>query len=144
MARPSATHETLSRKTRIEGSSDRAFGVVFAVVFALVGCWPLMRGEGPWLWAWAIGGAFLIGAIGFPKILHPLNFIWIRFGIVLGMVVSSIVLALVYYLAVTPTGLIMRLARRDLLRLKRDREAKTYWIERDPPGPAPASIKNQF
>jgi hypothetical protein len=143
MARPS-THETLSRKTKIEGSSERAFGIVFAVAFALVGAWPTLSGVGPWYWAWAIGGAFLLVAMFVPSALKPLNFVWIRFGMVLGMVVSPLVLALVYYLAVTPTGLVMRLARRDLLRLQRERELKSYWIPRDPPGPAPDSIRNQF
>lgn len=144
MARRTESHEILSREETIEGSSDRAFGAVFTVVFLLLGCWPLIKGRDPWLWAWAISGAFLAISVFKPGLLQPLNWLWTRFGILLGMVVSPIVLGIIFYLVVTPTGFVVRLLGKDLLRMKPNAKAQSYWIDRKPPGPAPESMKNQF
>lgn len=125
-------------------SSERSFGIVFAVVFLLVGSWPLLAGELPRWWAVAIAGAFLFAGLFLPRILSPLNVAWLRFGLLLHRITSPLILAMLFYLTVLPTGLIMRALGKDPLRLRFDRSARSYWIERSPPGPEPQSLRNQF
>ena len=79
-----------------------------------------------------------------PRVLAPLNRLWTRFGILLAKIVNPVVMAGVFFIAVTPIGLLMRLAGKDLLRLRYDSTAETYWIMRTPPGPPPDTMKNQF
>ena len=126
------------------GSSDRTFGLVFAVFFTIVAVLPMVHGEPLRLWALAAAGAFLALALVAPRLLAPLNRLWLRFGDLLHRIVSPIALAILFYGVVTPTGLLMRLFGKDALRLRFDREAKSYWIAREPPGPPPESLKDQF
>jgi hypothetical protein len=137
-------HEDFSRGEDIEGSSNRAFGIVFAVVFTLVAGWPLLSGQGLRWWAAAVSLAFLLAAFLAPDWLAALNRAWTRLGLLLGRIVSPIVLAILFFGAFTPFGLLMRLFRKDPLRTAFDRNAATYWIERVPPGPDPAGMKDQF
>lgn len=138
------THERLTDTEAVKGSSDRSFGVVFAMVFTVIGLWPLLDGEGVRWWSLAIAAGFALVSAVRPGLLGPLNRLWLRFGLLLNRIVSPLVMAMLFYLVVTPIALAMRIAGKDPLRLKRDPEAKSYWIERDPPGPEPDSIKNQF
>ncbi len=138
------SHENLSRTEEIVVGSDRNFGLTFAVVLAVVGLWPLLHGQAPRLWAVIPAGLFLLAALAFPGVLTPLKMLWMRFGLLLHHIVTPLVMGLIFYLAVTPTGLIMRAMGKDPLRLKRDPAAASYWILRDPPGPPPGSIRNQF
>jgi O-antigen/teichoic acid export membrane protein len=139
-----ATHENLEREDDTKRSSNRSFGLVFAGVFMIVALWPLWSGAPVRLWAVFIAIAF--GGLAFvvPGLLEWPNRLWQRVGMLLHHIVSPVALALVFYLAIMPTGLVMRLFGKDFLRLKRDPQAKSYWIERTPPGPAPDSMKNQF
>ena len=115
-----------------------------AVVFTIIGTWPvLFSGSFRW-WALIVAGLFGGFAVAVPKVLAPLNRLWFRFGLLLHKIVSPLVMGLMFYGLFTPYGVIMRMMGKDLLRLKLDPEAPSYWIERDPPGPAPESIKNQF
>jgi predicted membrane metal-binding protein len=126
-------------------SSERSFGVTFAVVFAVVGFWPLVfRFEMPRWWALVISLAFLTTALVAPRLLMPLNVLWFKFGMLLHQIVNPILMALIYYGAVVPMGLILKMAGKDLLRLKWDPAAKSYWIARDPPGPAAGTMTKQF
>lgn len=127
-----------------EIGSDRSFGIVFTVFFAVVGCLPLLSGGQPHIWALGVSGAFLLVALAVPKILHPLNVVWMKFAALLNSIVSPIVLGLLFFVTITPIGILMKLLGKDLLRLKFDKGAKSYWIERDPPGPPPESMSNQF
>ncbi len=86
----------------------------------------------------------MLAAIVAPKVLHPLNRVWTSLGLLLGKVVNPIVMGVVFLLAVTPIAVILRLLGKDLLRLRRDPAADSYWIPRDPPGPDPASMSRQF
>ena len=138
------THERLAQDETVAIGSDRGFGIVFAVVFTAIGLFPLIRGEPPRGWSLAIAGAFLAVTLVKPAWLAPLNTLWFRFGLLLQRVVHPIVLAVIYFAVVTPTGLIMRALGKDPLRLRFDPDATTYWIARDPPGPEPESMKNQF
>ena len=140
-----STHERIGREERVVGSSDRAFGFVFAGLFALLTLLKLWRGWTAWGWVFLVLAlAFAAAATAAPGILAPLNRLWLKFGLVLHKVVTPIVMGLLFYGVVTPMGVAMRLMGKEFLRLKRDPDAKTYWIERDPPGPAPDSMKNQF
>jgi hypothetical protein len=118
--------------------------LVFAVVFLLIGVWPLFH-EAPlrW-WACGIAAVFAIIAVAKPALLAGLNRLWIKLGILLGKVVSPIALGLVFYAVLVPIGIVMRLAGKDPLRLKHDVTAPSYWIPREPPGPPPDSMNNQF
>jgi hypothetical protein len=138
------THEDLKREIEVHGSSDRSFGLVFAAVFLAIGLWPLVRGGTLRAWAPAVAVAFLVAALARPSLLAPLNRLWTRFGLLLGKVTTPIVMGILFYLVVTPTGLLMRLFGKDPLRLSRDPEAGSYWIQREPPGPSPETMSNQF
>jgi|SRR5688572_13416481 hypothetical protein len=125
--------------------SDRSFGYVFAVVFALIGLFPLWRLDAPRWWSLAIAAGFAFAAVLFPHVLHPLNRAWLAFGRLLHRIVSPLVMGAVYFLAVTPTGLIMRLRGRDLLSLRRRPDLLSYWIEREPATLPPSeTMKKQF
>jgi hypothetical protein len=138
------SHEDLSRTQEVEGSSDRSFGMVFAVVFVLIGAWPLWHGAVPRWWALGAAAAFVALAALRPGLLARPNRLWSRFGVLLGRLVSPIALGVLFYLAFVPIGLAMRIAGKDPLRLKRDAAADSYWIPRQPPGPPPDSMTNQF
>lgn len=139
-------HEDFSREEVIEGSSERAFGIVMAVFFAIVGLWPLVVGAAPGPRWWALAVAAIFGALALirPAALAPLNRLWLRFGLLLAKIVSPVVLGLLFYATVAPIGLVMRAFGKDPLRLRRDPAAKSYWIPREPPGPTPDTMKNQF
>lgn len=137
-------HEDLTREQRVEQSSDRSFGLVFAGVFVLVAGWPLFHGEALRWWALAVAAVFSLLALLKPALLADLNRLWIRLGVLLGRIVSPVALGVVFYVALTPIGLLMRLTGGDPLRLKRDPGAASYWIPREPPGPPPDSMTNQF
>ena len=134
-----ALHEELRRQERVQGSSDRAFGLVFAAVFAIVGAWPMLAGGGPRPWALAVAAGFAALALLAPRALAPLNRVWTRFGLLLATVTNPLVMGLLFFLVVTPMGLVMRALGKDPLRRRFEREAASYWIERRPPGPAPMS-----
>jgi hypothetical protein len=122
-------------------SSPKSFGIVFSVVFLVVSLYPLINSEGIRLWALSISAIFLLLAFLSPQVLDLPNKLWFKFGILLGSIIAPIVMALVYFLTVLPTGLVMRLLGKDLLRQKLDKNAKSYWIERSEPM---GSMKNQF
>jgi hypothetical protein len=124
-------------------SSDRSFGFVFAAVFAIIGCWPLIHWAAPRWWAFGLGAAFAAVALVRPQLLHPLNRAWLALGRLLHRVVGPLVMGMVFFTVVTPTGWIMRLRGKDLLSLKRRPDLKSYWITREP-SPELQSMKNQF
>ncbi len=139
-----STHETFVRDEKIVAGSDRSFGLVMAAALmavTLLNGWHLGR-----LWPWTGGLAVLFLAAGLfaPSRLHPLNLIWLKFGFLLHRIVNPIVMALLFYGTVLPTGLVMRMLGKDLLRLKRQPDAESYWIVRAPPGPAPETMRDQF
>ena len=138
------THERLAGDEPVKGGSDRGFGVVFAVVFFAIGLFPLLNGGPPRVWALGVAGAFLAAALVRPALLAPFNRVWFKFGLLLQRVVSPLVMAVIYFAVVTPTGLVMRTLGKDTLRLKYDPDARSYWIHRDPTGPERESMKNQF
>jgi hypothetical protein len=137
-------HENLSREEHIEGSSDRAFGLVMAAAFAIVASWPLLSRGGVRWWAVAIGAAFAVLAVTRPSLLSALNRQWMKLGLLLGKIVSPVALGVLFYVVLTPIGLLVRAFGKDPLRLKFDPAADSYWQSRTPPGPPPDSMTNQF
>jgi hypothetical protein len=126
-------------------SSDRSFGFVFAAVSCIIGCWPLVHGEPLRWWALVVAAVFAVLALVRPQLLHLLNRAWLAFGRLLHRIVSPLVMGLLFFVAVTPTGWLMRLRGRDVLSLRRRPELKSYWIRREAGSqPAPETMKNQF
>jgi hypothetical protein len=124
--------------------SNRSFGAVFVGVFALIGLFPLIKGGEPRLWALLVSAGFLVPTLLFPAVLRPLNVAWFRFGMLLGRIVNPVVMFVIYAVAILPMGLLLRLLGKDMLRQRFDPAADSYWIVRDPPGPTPASMEDQF
>jgi hypothetical protein len=138
-----AAHENLERDDFKIGS-ERSFGVVFAVVFALIALWPLIWARDIRYWALAIAAVFLTLVLVRPALLRPINMVWFRFGKLLHHVVNPIVMGLIFLVGVLPTALVMRARGRDPLRLDAATARETTWVERVPPGPAPDTMKNLF
>jgi Saxitoxin biosynthesis operon protein SxtJ len=138
-----STHESFAREEPAAPGSDRTFGLVMAAALAVVSAlngWHAGR-----LWPWTCVAAVLFALAGWlsPSSLHPLNRIWMKLGLILHRIVNPIVMGLLFYGTILPTGLVMRMRGRDLLRLKRDPAAASYWIARTP-GPQPETMKDQF
>ena len=124
----------------IKISSNRSFGIVFFVVFLLIALYPLTHGGEIRIWSLIISILFLILGLLNSKILAPLNKIWFKFGILLGRIVSPLIMGIIFFLVVTPVGLIMRILGKDVLNLKFNTN-KSYWIEKTGPK---SKMKNQF
>jgi hypothetical protein len=138
------SHEDFSRAETPEGSSDRTFGLVFAIFFLAIGLWPLHRVGLPRWWSLSLSSVCLLLALARPAVLHPANVLWTRLAVLLNKVVSPVVTGVLFYLVFTPVGLLMRLSGKDPLRLKFESNTKSYWIERRPPGPPPETMAQQF
>ena len=124
----------------IKIGSNKSFGIVFAVVFGLIAIWPLIKGNDIRIWALIISIIFLVLGLINSKILTPLNKLWFKLGIFLGNFIAPIVMGIIFFLVVTPTGIIMKLLGKDLIKLKKNNE-KSYWIEKKK---IKSSMKNQF
>jgi drug/metabolite transporter superfamily protein YnfA len=124
--------------------SDRSFGLVFAAVFAIIGCWPLLHLEEP-SW-WGIGIAVALAAIALlgSQILRPFNRAWLAFGRLLHLVMSPMVMGAIFFLCVTPIAYIMRLRGKDILSLSRRPDLASYWVLRPPSQSASETMKRQF
>ncbi len=124
----------------IKISSNRSFGIVFFIVFLLVSIYPLINDEEIRIWSLIISIIFLLLGLLNSQILTPLNQIWFKFGIFLGKIVSPLVMGIIFFLVVTPTGIIMRILKKDLLNLKYS-DDKSYWIKKKGPK---SKMKDQF
>ena len=124
----------------IKIGSNRSFGIVFFVVFLIIAIYPLIHSGDVRLWSVIISIIFLVLGLLNSKILTPLNRLWFKLGIFLGKIISPIIMGIIFFLVVTPTGLIMRLLGKDVLNLKYNKN-KSYWIEKNSPK---SGMKNQF
>ena len=120
--------------------SNKSFGIVFFIVFLIIGTYPLLSQNEVRLWSLIISIIFLILGLLNSKLLTPLNKIWFKFGILLGKIVSPLVMGLIFFFVVTPIGILMRILNKDLLNLKFNKKT-TYWIEKNDPK---SKMKNQF
>tara|TARA_S200000501_G_scaffold308595_1_gene298171 strand:+ start:587 stop:976 length:390 start_codon:yes stop_codon:yes gene_type:complete len=124
----------------IKISSNRSFGLVFFVLFLIIGLWPLINNNEIKIWSIAISVVFLVLGLLNSKLLLPLNKLWFKFGLLLGKIISPLVMGIIFFLVVTPIGYLMRMLKKDLLNLKFNDE-KSYWIEKNEPK---SKMKNQF
>ena len=122
-------------------SSNKSFGIVFFIVFLIIGLYPLINQDGIRTWAIIVSLIFLILGLINSNLLTPLNKLWIKFGILLGNIISPLVLGLIFFLVVLPTGLLMRILKKNFLGLKFDKNLKSYWINKEK---NLSSMKNQF
>ena len=125
---------------KIKLGSNRSFGIVFFIVFLIIAIYPLLNDNSIRLWSLIIGIIFLILGIINSKILTPFNILWMKFGLLLGKIVSPIVMGFVFFGVVTPISIIMKLLRKDLLNLKRNKK-ETYWLKKEE---IKSNMKNQF
>ena len=124
----------------IKISSNRSFGIVFFIVFLLIALYPLLKGNDLRIWSLLISFIFLALGLINSKILTPLNRLWFKFGLLLGKFVSPLIMGIIFFVVVTPIGIIMRLLKKDLLNLKYNKK-ETYWIDKSGPK---SKMKNQF
>ncbi|HTO82088.1 MAG TPA: hypothetical protein VMQ73_07630 [Methylomirabilota bacterium] len=143
--RAAGFHEDYRREEDGKGPTERSFGLTLGILALLVAGLMLWRQRLVWALALgAVGALLVLLALAAPALLRPLNRLWTRFGLLLHAVVTPLVMALLFYLTVTPVGLLMRLLGKDLAHPKVDRAAATYWIARQPPGPPPETMRRQF
>ena len=109
----------IMKNNEIKISSNKSFGIVFAIVFFLIALWPIIKSDDIRIWSLILSIIFLILGIMNSSILTPLNKIWFRFGIFLGNFIAPVVMGIIFFFVVTPIGLIMRLLGRDLIKLKK-------------------------
>jgi hypothetical protein len=139
-----AHHERHSSPETVTPGSNRSFGLVIMAACAV------LAGFNAWhdgrIWPWAVSVALIFGSLAlfYPPALAPFNRLWFKLGLLLHRVVSPLIMALLFYGAVLPTGLVARGLGKDLLRLKPQPDADSYWIVRRPPGPPPETMKDQF
>lgn len=137
------SHESLTSFRKVSISSERRFGVTVGLIFAFLAVWPLIRHHHPVRW-WLLAVAIILVGLGLaaPKLLAPLNKLWFRLGMLLASITNPIVMGIMYFAAVVPLGWVIRKRGHDLLRLRLDAKADSYWIDRDQA--ATASLTKQF
>ena len=128
------------KNNKIKIGTNKSFGIVFFLFFLIVSIFPLFKNEDIRVWSLIVAIIFLILGLLNSRVLTPFNILWFKFGLFLGKIVSPIIMGLVFFLVVTPTGIIMRLFNKDLLNLKK-KKTKSYWIIRDNPD---TDMKDQF
>ena len=124
----------------IKIGSNRSFGIVFFVVFLLIGLYPLLKSNDLRIWSLIISFIFLALGLINSRTLTPLNRLWFKFGLLLGKFISPIIMGIIFFIVVTPIGIIMRLFKKDLLNLKFNKK-ETYWIDKKG---SKSKMKNQF
>ena len=131
----------MSKNSKIKISSNRSFGIVFFFVFLIISLWPLINENPLRVWSIFVAIIFLILGLVNSKLLTPLNIFWFKFGRILGTIVTPIVMGIVFFIVITPTGFIMRLFGKDLLNKKYNNKNKSYWIDREK---SKGTMKQQF
>ena len=126
---------------KIKISSNRSFGLLFFVIFLIISLWPLTHEGSIRIWSVIISVVFLILGLLNSKFLTPLNLLWFKFGIILGAIVSPIVMGIIFFLVVTPIGLVLSIMGKDVLNKKYNKKKETYWIKRETPI---GTMKRQF
>jgi hypothetical protein len=137
-------HEDFSREQLPEPGTTRSFAITMAVVLGAVGVFLLFKSS-PMAWVWlSIAATLLALEWLWPRALVPLNWLWFKLGMLMGMVMSPLVMGIIFFVVVTPIGLIRRLGGADSLRLKADPDRDSWWQDREPPGPDPEQLPRQF
>ena len=126
---------------KIKISSNRSFGLLFFVVFLIVSLWPLTHEGSIRIWSVIVSAVFLILGLINSRLLTPLNVLWFKLGMILGAIISPIVMGIVFFLVVTPIGLLLSIMGKDVLNKKYNKKKETYWIKRNTPI---GTMKRQF
>ena len=129
------------KRDKIKISSNKSFGIVFFIVFFIIALWPLKSGSDIRIVPLLISLIFLILGLINSNLLKPLNIIWMKFGLMLGKFMNPIIMGLIYYLTVVPTGLIFKILNKNLLNIKKKNDQKSYWIKKEK---SQSTMKNQF
>ena len=127
-------------KDKIKRSSNKSFGIVFFILFLIIGIWPLLSNSDVRIWAVIVSVIFLVLGLLNSKFLTPLNEVWFKLGIFLGKIISPIIMGIIFFCVVTPIGLLLRILGKDIINLKFNKN-KSYWIEKKGPK---SKMKNQF
>jgi hypothetical protein len=139
------SHEMFVREDVSKTSSNKNFGLVFAGFFALLALSSYYFGHsGRWPYWLGLSIVFAIVAYAAPQILAPLNRWWTKLGLLLHAIVSPVILGFIFFCCIVPIGFLMRQFANDPLRRRFEPEARSYWLVREPPGPAPESFKRQY
>ena len=126
--------------SNVKIGSNKSFGIVFFIVFVIISIYPMLKGDSLRMWSLGVSIIFLVLGLLNSKILSPLNKLWFKFGIFLGKIISPIIMGIIFFFVVTPTGYLMRLFKKDVLSLKFN-DNKSYWVEKNGPK---SKMKNQF
>jgi len=129
------------KNKEIKLPSNKSFGIVFFIVFFIIALWPLKSGSDIRIVPLLISLIFLILGLINSNLLKPLNIIWMKFGLMLGKFMNPIIMGLIYYLTVVPTGLILKILNKNLLNIKKKNDQKSYWIKKEK---SQSTMKNQF
>jgi hypothetical protein len=121
-------------------NNNKSFGILFFIVFLIIGLWPLINLNPIRIWSLIISLIFLMLAFFKPEFLKPLNGIWMKFGELLGRVIAPIVMFVIFFLVVTPLSFLVRLLGKDLLKIKFN-NSKSYWLQKKNDS---SSMKKQF
>jgi hypothetical protein len=127
-----------------KAASSKSFGVLLGVTLLVIAAWKYTHGAPSYSIFASSGALLLVMAVFMPRLLRPIKTVWLRLGNLLGRMFSPIALTLIYLVAIIPVGLLLKIFRKDTLRLAQDPGATSYWITREPPGPDPDSLKDQF
>ena len=138
-----SAHEDVQDDLNEAPPSDRSFGLVFTGFFILVGLVPLLRGRPIRLWALVVSGGFALITLIRPALFSQANKLWMKLARLLSRIVNPVVMAVLFFVLLTPMSMLLRVFGKDPLRLKPDGRS-TYWVPRNPPGPGPGTMKNQF
>jgi len=136
--------ENSNRTAKAENSSNRSFGIVFTVVFIVIGLYPLLKGDPMRFWSLYTAGAILLVSIIYPDILAIPNRLWGYVGLVLHKITNPLIMGIIFFLLITPIAFLMRIFSSIPLKLKFEQESKSYWVERDNTISPAAGFKNQF
>lgn len=131
----------INKHEELKVGSEKSFGIVFAIVFFVIALYPLLASEDIHVWALIMSFICIALAYFLPGMLSVPNKLWFKLGLLLGSIITPIVMSIIYFVSVMPTGIIVKLLGKDLLNQHFDRNKKSYWMERDKPV---GSMKNQF
>ena len=131
----------MQKNSKIRINSNRSFGIVFFFVFLIISLWPLLYENTLRVWSIIVAMIFLILGLINSNFLTPLNKLWFKFGKLLGFIVAPIVMGVIFFLVITPTGFFMKMLGKDLLNKKYNNKIKSYWINREK---SKSTMKQQF
>ncbi|MEK6627157.1 MAG: SxtJ family membrane protein [Bdellovibrionota bacterium] len=137
----SLSHENYNRAEKLKPGSEKNFGITLGSAFLLIALLPLISKNHPRFWALIVTVTFYGLAFIRPSLLKMLNILWLRLGLLLNALVSPIILLLLYFVAFIPTGLLLKLFKKDILDLKINKNSDTYWIKSES---STNSMRDQF